>query len=51
MSKTWNNAIWLEDKPSDMYAKVMAINDDLIIQYFILATDTSMPAIEKLQKS
>ena len=50
MSKTWNNAIWLEDKPSDMYAKVMAINDDLIIQYFILATDTSMPAIEKIAK-
>lgn len=44
MSKTWNNAIWLTDKPSDMFAKVMAINDDLIIQYFTLAT--SVPANE-----
>ena len=50
MSKTWNNAIWLEDKPSDMYAKIMAINDDLIIQYFILATDMPMSAIEKIAK-
>lgn len=50
MSKTWNNAIWLEDKPSDMYAKIMAINDDLIIQYFILATGMSMPAIDKITK-
>ncbi|OGH23682.1 MAG: tyrosine--tRNA ligase [Candidatus Levybacteria bacterium RIFCSPLOWO2_01_FULL_38_13] len=39
MSKTWNNTIWLEDKPFDMYAKVMAINDDFIIQYFLLATN------------
>ncbi len=24
MSKSWGNAIWLDDNPSDMYAKVMA---------------------------
>src|SRR3989338_10890292 len=50
MSKTWNNAIWLEDNPFDMYAKVMAINDDLIAQYFTLATDMSISAIENIEK-
>jgi len=49
MSKTWNNAIWLEDKPSDMYAKIMAINDDLIIQYFTLATNVSLSEISKIE--
>src|SRR3989344_5794919 len=50
MSKTWNNAIWLEDNPFDMYAKVMAINDDLIAQYFTLAIDMSISAIENIEK-
>jgi len=50
MSKTWNNAIWLEDKPSDMYAKILAINDDLIIQYFTLATNILLSEISEIEK-
>lgn len=50
MSKSWGNAIWLQDSPEDMYAKVMAIKDDLIIQYFLLATQTSLEAVETLKK-
>ena len=50
MSKTWNNAIWLDDTPNDMYAKVMAINDDLIIQYFTLATDIDLSKIKKIEE-
>ena len=50
MSKTWNNAIWLDDNPNDMFAKIMAVNDDLIIQYFTLATDMSMSAIKDIEK-
>jgi len=50
MSKTWNNAIWIDDNPNDMFAKIMAINDDLIIQYFILATSMSMSAIENIAR-
>lgn len=49
MSKTWNNAIWLSDNPNDIYAKVMAINDDLIIQYFTLATGLPMTAIKDIE--
>jgi tyrosyl-tRNA synthetase len=48
MSKSWGNAIWLEDEPSDMYAKVMAISDDLIVQYYTLATNTPMDEINKI---
>lgn len=49
MSKTWDNAIWLNDKPSDMYAKIMRIEDDLIVSYFTLATDVSLDEIEKVK--
>ncbi len=50
MSKSWGNAIWLNDDPSDVYGKVMAVNDDLIITYFTLATDTSLEEIKEYEK-
>jgi tyrosyl-tRNA synthetase len=49
MSKSWGNAIWLNDTPSDMYAKVMAINDELIDQYFILGTNINIETITELK--
>src|SRR3989344_821738 len=49
MSKSWGNAIWLDDNPNDMYAKVMAIQDSSINQYFILGTNTNIKKIEKFQ--
>ncbi len=39
MSKTWDNAIWLTDKPEEMFGKVMSLKDDLIDRYFLLATN------------
>jgi len=50
MSKSWGNAIWLDDETSDMYAKIMAINDELIIQYFTLATNIPLQEIENIKK-
>jgi len=50
MSKSWGNAIWLDDEPNDMYAKVMAINDDLIIPYFELGTNLPLDAVDKLKQ-
>jgi tyrosyl-tRNA synthetase len=38
MSKSWGNAIWLDDEPNDMYGKVMSLKDELIVNYFRLAT-------------
>lgn len=40
MSKSWGNAVWLTDEPSEMYGKIMSLHDDLIVQYFTLATNT-----------
>lgn len=51
MSKSWGNAIWLDDTPVDMYAKVMAIEDNLITQYFTLATNISLQEIENMKKT
>ncbi len=48
MSKTYGNAIWLDNDPIDMYAKVMAIQDDLIIEYYTLGTDASLSEIDEV---
>lgn len=50
MSKSWGNAIWLDDNPNDMFAKIMAIKDELIIQYFTLATSTPSEEIKKIEE-
>ena len=42
MSKSWGNAIWLDDSPNDMFGKVMSLHDNLIEQYFTLATSLSL---------
>lgn len=44
MSKSWGNAIWLTDEPYEMYRKTMAINDDQILNYYLLGT--SIPEAE-----
>lgn len=45
MSKSWGNAIWLDDSPDDIYGKVMSIKDELVDEYFLLATNISKPDI------
>lgn len=49
MSKSWGNAIWLDDSPEDMYAKVMAVHDDYVVNYFTLATELPLEEIEKIK--
>lgn len=49
MSKSWGNAIWLDDEPNEMYGKVMSLKDDLIISYFTLATSLEESAIQRLE--
>lgn len=51
MSKSWGNAIWLEDSPEDMYAKVMAIKDDLIIPYYTLGTNVPLEEIKEAESA
>lgn len=47
MSKTYNNAIYLLDSPSEKYGKVMSIKDDLIEKYFLMLTDVPNKDIKK----
>lgn len=50
MSKSWGNAIWFDDNTTDMYAKVMAITDNAIVEYFTLATNMPMPQVAEIKK-
>jgi len=50
MSKTGGNAIWLEETPEEMFGKIMSIHDDVVIQYFILATNVTLQEIEEIKK-
>jgi tyrosyl-tRNA synthetase len=39
MSKTYNNCIYIEDEPSEMYGKIMSMKDELVPTYFEVVTD------------
>lgn len=45
MSKTWNNAVWIDDSPNDIYGKIMSLADKLIVEYFTLATNAPQEKI------
>lgn len=49
MSKSWGNAIWLDDEPRDMYGKVMSLRDELIGEYFMLATSLPLEQVKKIE--
>jgi tyrosyl-tRNA synthetase len=51
MSTSWGNGIYITDTPNDMFTKVMKIQDDLLYDYFRLATDIDMPQIEQYMNS
>jgi tyrosyl-tRNA synthetase len=48
MSTSWGNVINIIDTPSDMYGKVMSIKDELVKDYFLLATDISLEEIDTI---
>ena len=50
MSSSWGNIISLEDSNEDMFGKIMALKDDLIIKYFTLCTDAPFEDISNLKK-
>jgi tyrosyl-tRNA synthetase len=50
MSKTYNNCIYLQDEPREMYGKVMSIKDELIITYMECCTGISMEEVGKFEK-
>ena len=50
MSKSYDNCIYLDDAPNDMFGKVMSVKDDLMEQYFELCTDVPEAEYKKLLK-
>ncbi len=50
MSTSWGNIISIVDPPFDMFGKVMALHDTLIIKYFLLCTDVSLEDIQKIEQ-
>lgn len=51
MSKSFGNYISLDEKPDDMFGKIMSIPDNLITKYMRLCTDLSSEEIEKTEDS
>ncbi len=51
MSKSYGNYIGINEKPFDMFGKVMSIPDTLIFKYFELLTDTPLEEIEKMKEA
>lgn len=41
MSKSWGNAIWLDDPAEEVFGKVMRVSDEVVHDYFVYGT--SMP--------
>ncbi|MCL5411370.1 MAG: tyrosine--tRNA ligase [Patescibacteria group bacterium] len=48
MSKSYGNVIGLDEKPEEMYGKVMSLKDELIIKYFDLVTDVPQEEVAKM---
>lgn len=49
MSTSWGNVINVVDEPNDMFGKIMAMSDDLIVKYFSCATDLSIEEVKKIE--
>jgi tyrosyl-tRNA synthetase len=49
MSKSLNNAIGINEAPSEMYGKLMSISDELMWKYFLFLTDLRLSEVESLK--
>lgn len=46
MSKSYGNAIGVNDPPNEMFGKAMKISDELMVQYYELLTDADLDAVK-----
>ncbi len=51
MSKSLNNTVDFTMSPSEMYGRIMAMSDDIIMPYFINATDVPQSELDDLQRA
>lgn len=49
MSKSWGNAVWIEDSPEDTYGKIMSIADEVILTYYEMGTNAKKEVIEEVR--
>src|SRR5450432_387421 len=49
MSKSYGNAIGIQEPPLEMYGKIMSISDQMMWRYYELLTDVQLPEIEKMK--
>ena len=49
MSKSLGNYIGIDESPREMFGKAMSITDDMIAEYFELATDISMDELASIK--
>jgi len=50
MSKSWGNAIWVSDSADEMYGKVLSLQDNLILEYFINAIRPNEVKVKEIEK-
>ena len=50
MSKSLGNYIAIQDKPTEMFGKVMSIRDSEIVQYFELVTPVPFKKVQEIKK-
>ncbi len=48
MSKSFGNHIGINERPEEMFGKLMSISDELMIQYYELLTDEDMGEVRRL---
>jgi tyrosyl-tRNA synthetase len=48
MSKTYDNCVFLEDAPNDMYGKIMSVKDELLPVYFECTTDVPTGEVKEI---
>ena len=46
MSKSYGNAIGIDDDPADMFGKVMSVPDEVMVDFFRLVTDLSPDEVD-----
>ncbi len=49
MSKSFGNAIGVNDNPNDMYGKIMSISDDLMLKYYELLSETPLEEFQEIR--
>ena len=50
MSSSWGNTVNITDEPNNMFGKIMSIPDNLIKNYFVLATRLPLAEVDEVLK-